>query len=208
MNKYMFRFLFAGIVVILFSWAAPSAMITKDIIAKFWFTDLTADTISLYERILRISMFIVGILNVLYFIIAREERPHKKDSDIMNFKKETAHRYEVMNQHGLNKALYDFYSNDGYPKSEIRKALQNYPTQYPCKITIKDNMFECYTIHLDIEYQLRGFRRIKEDSRIAKEGFKEVWSSSPYRWYFRVMVILTILTILYVIIRVVLLIAK
>jgi len=43
------------------------------------------------------------------------------------------------------------------------------------------------------------FRRIKEDFRIVKEGFKDVWSSPPYRWYFRVMVILTILTILYAI---------
>jgi hypothetical protein len=140
MNKYMFRFLFAGIVLILFAWAAPSAMIKKDIIAKFWFTDLAADTISLFERIIRISMVVVAILNVLYFIIAREEEPDKKDFEIINFNKETAHRYSLKNQNGLIGVF-----------------------------------------------------------GIVKEGFKDVWSSPPYRWYFRVMVILTILTILYVI---------
>lgn len=43
------------------------------------------------------------------------------------------------------------------------------------------------------------FREIKEDFKIVKEGFNDVWNNPPYRWYFRVMVTLTILTILYAI---------
>ena len=72
----------------------------------------------------------------------------------MNFKKETGFRYKIKNQNGLNNALYDYYDpeNNGRTKTEIRKALQNYPNKYPCKITIIDQMFECCRIYVDIEY--------------------------------------------------------
>lgn len=58
----------------------------------------------------------------------------------MNFKKETQFRYKIKNQNGLKNALYDFYSpeDNGRNKMEIRKSLQNYPTEYPCKITFKN----------------------------------------------------------------------
>jgi ATP-dependent helicase/DNAse subunit B len=71
-----------------------------------------------------------------------------------NFKKETGFRYKVKNQNGLNNALYDFYDpeNNGRTKIDIRKALENYPIKYPCKIFIIDQMFECRKIYLDIEY--------------------------------------------------------
>jgi hypothetical protein len=86
----------------------------------------------------------------------------------MNFKKETALRYKIKNQNGLNNALYDFYDatnhgNDSrYSKKEIRKSLENYPIQYPCKITIIDNMFECNRIFVDIEYYNWLFRKLNK----------------------------------------------
>jgi len=82
----------------------------------------------------------------------------------MNFRKETNFRYKIKNQNGLNNALYDFYDpeNNGRTKKEIRKALQNYPTKYPCRITIVDNMFKCARIFVDIEYYNWFFTRLNK----------------------------------------------
>lgn len=87
----------------------------------------------------------------------------------MNLRKETNFRYKIKNQNGLNNALYDFYDpeNNGRTKTEICRALQNYPTKYPCKITIiptekqgEDNMLECAKIFVDIEYYSWVFTKL------------------------------------------------
>jgi len=78
-----------------------------------------------------------------------------------NFKKESRLRYRAKNQNGFNAALYDFFEatdegkDNSYSKKKIRECVQNWPTKYPCKITIISQMFECSRIYVDIEYYSR-----------------------------------------------------
>jgi hypothetical protein len=82
----------------------------------------------------------------------------------MNFKKETGFRYKIKNQNGSNNALYDYYEpeDNGRTKGKIREALQNFPTKYPCKITIIDQMFECGRIYVDVEYYNWFFAKLNK----------------------------------------------
>jgi len=82
----------------------------------------------------------------------------KVDSSPFNFKHLMGDSYKVLNQNGFNNALYDFIgcvengTDNSYTKEDIRRAVvkDNYPTHYPCQISITNQMFECFRIYVDI----------------------------------------------------------
>lgn len=70
-----------------------------------------------------------------------------------NFYCHSPHLYTVVNQNGLNNALYHYMdvgrNKWGSTKEEVRKMLQNYPKHYPSTFIIIDQSFECARLYIE-----------------------------------------------------------
>ena len=72
----------------------------------------------------------------------------------MNFKSHGLGIYTAYTQNGFNNSLYEFYEEEYYEKSRIRKAVENFPKSYPSTYKIQDLFFECgriYITEIDVE---------------------------------------------------------